>query len=758
MQNSVKILNFLIALFFLCIVLIMPAPGFACQYQSISLSVDSTVLAPQLFIRNDVLRSTFRAAAKKPLDFFWLPISAQDQKDAKQRIDPALVATVESRLLSLRDKPFISSWRNEIAEISAFSQLRDNNTFYSITILYMQEQYGKVNFYKINLPHGLSDQALQTVADFCSAFVNNLRMTWGLTRLNIDSSSNEFANYIRQIEDPQYSESPGDIKSNARVSSKKMQTIFQQQPSFFALGPNSAGEVDMLFQGVNKVQESFNKTPRNLAHANVLGIEIGQTKVRIGIVKVFSDFSLKPELIGQHLDIWTWDKTESNDAQTLLNRIIQQAKRLVLENNIQPDGIGITIGARTKEGYPVDIPLGVIRDFSYQSLDMWKDLRGIFSKEFNNVPCLVENDGNGQVKAFAVSSNTRNLLLLRFGTTLCAGYLDGSGKAPRIFGEFNKVIIDMADQTSTDPYYKGKAGNYMSFKGIIHIAKKLGFVEKYHIKDENIIPKVFKQMLESGNTEEKKDAELLYKTIGKYIAEYIREISNFFPIENTVLVGTQISGAPAQTITNQANKILSKRLTEQTVNIFSAQPNTAETKLGGIIGMGYFVLEYINGQDDNGFYSAFKQNMLLNLSLPVPELQIGAALNVADVGDMSFLPELENLISQGSSLDAQYAGVEALITMAERTARDSFNQIFALLLKYLSHPEPVIRKAILHWVFSMCRDHPSAVDILQQQLHDSNDPATKHNIEQVVNTLVRHGIDKHKLDPQDMINPIYSAI
>jgi len=252
-------------------------------------------------------------------------------------------------------------------------------------------------------------------------------------------------------------------------------------------------ENGFMYAGVKRIKEYLHSDSREMTQATVLGVEIGQTKTRLAIVNVTKDG--KADLVGKELEMWTWEKeSDHSQVEPLFDRIIAGGEKLVSENGVKLDGIGITIASRVKDKYPVAIPLGVSRDFSAKSFKKWEDMRMIFSKKFGDIPCVVENDGNAQVKGFSSMHKKNKLLLLRFGTTLCAGYVDENGNIPRGFGEFNKVIIDMTDNTVTDPYYKGKAGNYISFKGIVHVAKKLGIDKKYALEEENRIPRILKEM------------------------------------------------------------------------------------------------------------------------------------------------------------------------------------------------------------------------------------------------------------------------
>lgn len=161
-------------------------------------------------------------------------------------------------------------------------------------------------------------------------------------------------------------------------------------------------------------------------NTTLIGIDLGGTKVNVGLVKDGEIISSKKEKL----------PTNTNDKWDVINLIIELTEELIGKTKI--DGIGIGVPSI------LDRENGIIHEV--QNIPTWKEvhLAGILKKEFN-VPVFIDNDANcfalGELY-FGLGKNCKNLVGLTLGTGMGAGIItnyhlmsDANGGA----GEFGMI-------------------------------------------------------------------------------------------------------------------------------------------------------------------------------------------------------------------------------------------------------------------------------------------------------------------------------
>jgi len=289
--------------------------------------------------------------------------------------------------------------------------------------------------------------------------------------------------------------------------------------------------------------------------AHILTLNVGQTRFRAGIVRLAE--GQLPEIVSPLIDEPTYlayNLPGGGNVSAPLSQMVWSAKYLADQFPGRVDGVGVSVAARTKAHQFINIPLGVVRDFDEVEMMLWGMMPNVLSSMFGAVPSVIENDGAAQATFYARALlKAGSLLLLRFGTTLCASVTDGQGWPVEGFNELNKVIIDPGD-SSGDPYYWGRAGKYLSFSGIIYIAKALGVERMFPELADKDMPKRLPAWLGQGDESQKGIARQVYARIGAYAAQYVRELrENDYSINNVALVGSHISGPPAEIVAERIN-------------------------------------------------------------------------------------------------------------------------------------------------------------------------------------------------------------
>ncbi|MFH1826560.1 MAG: acetate and sugar kinases/Hsc70/actin family protein [bacterium] len=261
--------------------------------------------------------------------------------------------------------------------------------------------------------------------------------------------------------------------------------------------------------------------------------------------------------IGKVVSLPLWEGKQ-RDFSTLLERIISEGKRLLDTETKSADAVECSVAAMTFKGKPIGVPVGVIKDFSQDDIEAWTHLSQLLSEKFAGIPCFIENDGNAAALSISRKTGLRNIIILRFGTNSCIGYIDKFGKIPLGPNEFSKLRLDLTDD-HPDPYYQGRTSSYLSFRGICHIAEKLSVLTSEQ-PENNSVPEQIRDMLGSSLATERSSAEKVYKELGRYATSFILEMAMRFAVQNVIFVGSIISGEPKDLIMSSANHYLRSTL------------------------------------------------------------------------------------------------------------------------------------------------------------------------------------------------------
>ncbi|MDD5687183.1 MAG: ROK family protein [Elusimicrobia bacterium] len=233
---------------------------------------------------------------------------------------------------------------------------------------------------------------------------------------------------------------------------------------------------------------------------NLVGIDIGGTKILI----ILSD-------INGHIKKQVEIPTTSEYPGAILGRIVLELKTFG-----KIDSIGIGIAG------DIDSKNGILR-FS-PNLLKWKNVR--LKKYFESkmkVPTIVENDANCAAYGSYVLDGERkykNLITITLGTGIGGGiiidgklYRGSTGTA----GEVGHITIN-PDGPKCNCGNNGCLETYIGKKGIMNIAKKVGFHKK------NLTPAIIADEARKGN----KKAKSIFNKVSEYLAAGVGSLVNIF--------------------------------------------------------------------------------------------------------------------------------------------------------------------------------------------------------------------------------------
>lgn len=273
----------------------------------------------------------------------------------------------------------------------------------------------------------------------------------------------------------------------------------------------------------------------NHSENKIIGIDLGGTKVNVGLVENNKIIASKKELL----------PTNCKDEWEVLNLIIRLTKEVVKDHQIIGIGVGVPSILNRKKGIIHEV----------QNIPTWKEvhLADILKKEFN-VPVFIDNDANcfalGEYY-FGRGKGCENFVGLTLGTGMGSGIITNNslmGDANGGAGEFGMI-----------PYLDGIIEDYCSGKFFKNILKVDGLAT-FNAASE-------------GN----KDALNAYELFGEHLGNAIKTILYSVDPEKIIVGGSIV--ASSQFFDESLKKCISnfayKKTLENLEIIYSNTPNIA---------------------------------------------------------------------------------------------------------------------------------------------------------------------------------------
>ncbi len=301
---------------------------------------------------------------------------------------------------------------------------------------------------------------------------------------------------------------------------------------------------------------------------------------RIGFDLGGSDRKAAAVIDGQVVfsDETTWDPYFQPDPQYHLDGIMDSlqkaAAHLPKVDAIGGSAAGIYLNNRVKvaslfRGVPPEI-------FKARVRDMFLELK----KRWNNVPFEVANDGEVTALAGSMSLNLNRLVGLSMGTSTAGGYVNSEGNITSWINELAFVPVDYNPNAATDEwsgdygcnvqYFSQQAVGRLLVPAGIELDAKLPLPEK--------LKHVQQLMLKQNES-----ARKIYETIGTYLGYAVAHLSDFYDLENLLILGRVTSGPGGDIILAGAKKVLSVEFPELQNKVAFHIPNEKDKRHGQAI-------------------------------------------------------------------------------------------------------------------------------------------------------------------------------
>ena len=187
------------------------------------------------------------------------------------------------------------------------------------------------------------------------------------------------------------------------------------------------------------------------------------------------------------------------------------------------------------------------------------------AKEFPGVPFIVLNDGEVTALAGAVSLKKNAMIGLAMGTSEAVGYVTPDGNLTDYLNELAFAPVDYREDDPPCDEWSGDAGVgalYLSQQAVGRLVKPAGF----DFPENTPLPEILK-LVQKARSENDPRASKIYRSVGVYLGYAIAHYSDFYDLENLLLLGRVSSGKGGDEIIEEASRVLKEVFPELNVTI-----------------------------------------------------------------------------------------------------------------------------------------------------------------------------------------------
>ena len=359
--------------------------------------------------------------------------------------------------------------------------------------------------------------------------------------------------------------------------------VFTSQPNgnFFYLFASKVYGKELTVELVTKknmVLKKYDKTKeiKRIDKGSRIGIDVGGSDIKV-VAVIDKEVVFSREII--------WNPKENDNIQYHYEKL-RSAIKMASKYLEHIDFIGVS-----SAGIIVDNEVKLAALFKKvpesDSNDRVQKIYSNLAKEFNNVKCIVNNDGDITALTLARNSNDIGILGISMGTSEGAGYITRENCISGWLNELSSVSIDYNKNAEMDwTYSQGCGGKYFSQQAVIRLAKKANIGFESGLTDAEKLEKV-QELIEKNN---EKACEI-FKTIGAYLGYTIPYYLQFYDIKRIIILGRLTSGKSGQIIADTAKKVLSSEFKDICEKIEIVLPNESEKRVGQAITVATFFSE-----------------------------------------------------------------------------------------------------------------------------------------------------------------------
>jgi predicted NBD/HSP70 family sugar kinase len=206
-----------------------------------------------------------------------------------------------------------------------------------------------------------------------------------------------------------------------------------------------------------------------------------------------------------------------------------------------------------------------------------KDLLLEISKQWNNIPFEVVNDGEVTALAGSMSLGRNRILGISLGTSTAGGYVNAEGNITSWLNEVAFVPVDYHPQAPIDEW-SGDYGcgvQYLSQQCVGRLLAPAGI----EVDAKLLLPEKLKhvqKLMEEGDERARK----IYQTIGTYLGYGVAHFADFYDLENVLILGRVTSGPGGDLLIDGAKEVLKSQFPELADKIAFHIPDEKEKRHG----------------------------------------------------------------------------------------------------------------------------------------------------------------------------------
>jgi predicted NBD/HSP70 family sugar kinase len=270
-----------------------------------------------------------------------------------------------------------------------------------------------------------------------------------------------------------------------------------------------------------------------------------------------------------------WDPYFQPDPQYHYDGIMDSLKKAAAHlprvDAIGGSAAGIYVNNRVKvaslfRGVPPDV-------FKQRVRDMFLDIR----KAWNNIPFEVVNDGEVTALAGSMSLGKNRILGISLGTSTAGGYVNAEGNITSWINELAFVPVDYNPEAPTDEWSGDYGCNVQYFSQ--QCVGRLLVPAAIEVDPQLPLPEKLKQvqkLMDQGDYRARK----IYETIGTYLGYAIAHFTDFYDLENVLILGRVTSGPGGDIIISGAKEVLKVEFPELTAKIAFHIPDEKDKRHG----------------------------------------------------------------------------------------------------------------------------------------------------------------------------------
>ena len=206
-----------------------------------------------------------------------------------------------------------------------------------------------------------------------------------------------------------------------------------------------------------------------------------------------------------------------------------------------------------------------------------KDLFLEIKKEWHDVPFEVVNDGEVTALAGSMSLGKNRILGISLGTSTAGGYVNADGNITTWINELAFVPMDYNPNAPIDEWSGDRGCGVQHFSQQC-VARLLGLAG-IDMDSKLKLPEKLKQvqlLMDQGDYRARK----IYQTIGAYLGYGVAHFSDFYDLENVLILGRVTSGPGGEIILSEAKEVLKLEFPDLAERIAFHIPSEKEKRHG----------------------------------------------------------------------------------------------------------------------------------------------------------------------------------